>query len=95
MTLSTARAQSCVDFLVKEKAIPAERLVAKGYGMSQLLISDAVIKAAKSTQEKEALHQKNRRTSFKILNFNYVDPNAPKTGPGKDPGKDPDDPEEE
>lgn len=86
MTLSTARAQSCVDFLVKEKGIPAERLVAKGYGMTQLLISDATIKAAKSTEEKEALHQKNRRTSFKILNFNYVDPNAPKTGGGKTGG---------
>ncbi len=85
-TLSLARAQSCVDFLVKEKGIPAERLVAKGYGMSQPLISDATIKAAKSTEEKEALHQKNRRTSFKILNFNYVDPNAPKTGGGKTGG---------
>ncbi len=95
MTLSTARAQSCVDFLVKEKGIAVERLVAKGYGMSMPLVSDAVIKNAKTTQEKEALHQKNRRTSFKILNFNYVDPNAIKTGPGKNPDKDPDDPEEE
>lgn len=86
MTLSTARAQSCVDFLVKEKGIPAERLVAKGYGMTMPLVSDAVIKAAKTTQEKEALHQKNRRTSFKILNFNYVDPNAPKNGGGKTGG---------
>ncbi len=83
MTLSTARAQSCVDFLVKEKGIPAERLVAKGYGMTMLLISDAEIAKAKTKEEKEALHQKNRRTSFKILNFNYVDPNAPKTGPTK------------
>ena len=83
MTLSTARAQSCVDFLVKEKGIPAERLVAKGYGMTQLLIPDSEIAKAKTKEEKEALHQKNRRTSFKILNFNYVDPNAPKTGPTK------------
>ena len=29
-------------------------------------------------KEKEALHQKNRRTTFKILSFDYVDPNAPK-----------------
>jgi peptidoglycan-associated lipoprotein len=78
MTLSTARAQSCVDFLVKEKGIPAERLKAKGYGATQLLISDAEIKKAKTKQEQEALHQKNRRTSFKILSFDYVDPNAPK-----------------
>jgi outer membrane protein OmpA-like peptidoglycan-associated protein len=83
MTLSTARAQSCVDYLVKEKGIPAERLVAKGYGATQLLVSDAEIAKAKTKEEKEALHQKNRRTSFRILNFGYVDPNAPKTGPTK------------
>lgn len=78
MKLSQARAQSCVDFLVKEKGIATERLVAKGYGESQLLVTDAEIKKAGSKQEQEALHEKNRRTSFRILNFNYVDPNAPK-----------------
>jgi len=81
-TLSAARAQACVDFLVKEKGIPAERLKAKGYGATQLLISDAEIKKAKTKQEQEALHQKNRRTSFKILSFDYVDPNAPKDTKG-------------
>jgi peptidoglycan-associated lipoprotein len=90
MKLSQDRAQSCVDFLVKEKGIAAERLVAKGYGKTQLLVSDAEIKKAKTKQEQEALHQKNRRTSFKILNFNYVDPNAPKTGGGKTGGNDDD-----
>lgn len=94
MKLSQDRAQSCVDFLVKEKEIPAERLVAKGYGKTQLLVSDATIKAAKTTQEKEALHQKNRRTSFKILNFNFVDPNATKGNNGGNK-KDPEDEEEE
>jgi outer membrane protein OmpA-like peptidoglycan-associated protein len=79
MTLSAARAQSCVDFLVKEKAINPNRLIAKGYGSTQLLVSDAVIAAAKTKEEKEALHAKNRRTSFKILSFTFVDPNAPKT----------------
>jgi len=100
MTLSTARAQSCVDYLVKEKEIPAARLTAKGLGMTQPLISDAVIKNAKTKEEKEALHQKNRRTTFKVLSFDYVDPNAPKTGNGTGGGntnkpKDPDDEEEE
>lgn len=78
MTLSAARAQSCVDYLVKEKGINDKRLVAKGYGKTQLLVSDDVIKKAASQQEKEALHQKNRRTSFRILSFDFVDPNAPK-----------------
>lgn len=78
MTLSAARAQSCVDYLVKEKGINEKRLVAKGYGKTQLLISDDVIKKAASKEEQEALHAKNRRTSFKILSFDFVDPNAPK-----------------
>lgn len=98
MTLSTARAQACVDYLVKEKGIPAERMVAKGYGMTQPIVSDAQIKAAKSKEEKEALHQKNRRTTFRVLSFDYVDPNATKVDP-KDPKnnkpKDPEDEEEE
>ena len=78
-TLSEARAQSCVDYLVKEKNIPAARLVAKGFGQTKLIVSDDLIKAAKSKEEKDALHQKNRRTEFKVLNFNYVDVNTPKT----------------
>ena len=79
MKLSQDRAQSCVDFLVKEKGIASARLVAKGFGPTQLLVSDAMIKQAKTKEEQEALHQKNRRTTFKVLNFDYVDPNAPKT----------------
>ncbi|MDI9338991.1 MAG: OmpA family protein [Sediminibacterium sp.] len=83
--LSQKRAQSCVDFLVNEKKIPAARLVAKGYGKTQLLVTDDVIKNAKTKEEKEALHQKNRRTSFRILSWDYVDPNKPKTD-GVKPG---------
>ena len=78
-TLSEARAQSCVDYLVIEKKIPTARLVAKGFGQTKLIVSDELIKAAKSKEEKDALHQKNRRTEFKVLNFNYVDVNTPKT----------------
>jgi peptidoglycan-associated lipoprotein len=79
MTLSAARAQSCVDYLVKEKGIDAKRLIAKGYGATQPLITDAMIAKAPSKEEKEALHQKNRRTSFKVLSFDFVDPNASKS----------------
>jgi peptidoglycan-associated lipoprotein len=78
MELSQRRAQSCVDFLVKEKGINEKRLVAKGYGETQLLVSDAQIKKANSKEEKDALHQKNRRTTFRVLSFDFVDPNAPK-----------------
>lgn len=78
MKLSAARAQSCVDYLVKEKGINTNRLVAKGYGETIPLISDAQIAKEPSKEGKEALHAKNRRTSFKILSFDFVDPNAPK-----------------
>jgi peptidoglycan-associated lipoprotein len=79
MELSQRRAQSCVDFLVKEKGINEKRLVAKGFGDTQLLIPESTIKQAKSKEEKDALHAKNRRTTFKVLSFDFVDPNAPKT----------------
>ncbi|MCC6370190.1 MAG: OmpA family protein [Bacteroidia bacterium] len=85
MTLSAARAQSCVDYLVKEKGIDSKRLTAKGYGLTMPIIPDSEIAKAKTKEEKEALHAKNRRTSFKILSFDFVDPNAPKA-PAKGAG---------
>jgi hypothetical protein len=35
------------------------------------------------------MHQKNRRTTFKVTSFDYVDPNAPKnpTNNGNNPQK--------
>ncbi len=77
--LSEERAKSCVDYLVNEKKIPMARLQSKGWGEEKLLIKDAVINKAKTKEEKEALHQKNRRTVFRIVNWDYVDPNAPKS----------------
>ena len=94
MTLSTARAQSCVDYLVKEKGIDPRRLTAKGYGLTMPIISDADIAKEPTKEGKEAMHAKNRRTSFKILNFDFVDPNAPKS-PAKAGGKKGDEEDEE
>jgi peptidoglycan-associated lipoprotein len=78
LELSQKRAQSCVDYLVNEKGIPSARVKAVGKGETELLIKDAEIKKVKTKPEQEALHQKNRRTTFKILSWDYVDPNAPK-----------------
>ena len=78
-TLSEARAKSCVDYLANEKKIPLARLQSKGWGETKLLIKDDVINKAKTKEEKEALHAKNRRTVFRIVNWDYVDPNAPKS----------------
>ncbi len=64
--LSQARAQSCVDYLVS-KGVDKSRLIAKGYGETQLVITDAEIEKLTSEVAKEEAHQKNRRTEFKII----------------------------
>ena len=60
--LSQRRAQSVVDYLIS-KGIDRSRLVPKGYGESELLnhCKDGV-------ECSEAEHQRNRRTTFRILN---------------------------
>ncbi|RIV27878.1 flagellar motor protein MotB [Fibrisoma montanum] len=59
MRLSQNRAKSAVDYIVS-KGVDADRMVAKGYGETQL-----VVKNAKTEEE----HQRNRRTEFKILSL--------------------------
>lgn len=70
--LSQRRADSAVAWLVKN-GIDARRLVAKGYGESQLVNNCACEGAVKSNCSEEE-HQKNRRTTFKTLDINF-DPN--------------------
>lgn len=83
--LSQRRAQSCVDYLVKEKGIPADRIVAKGMGENEPrkldrdkgpfkageVLTEAYINALSSEELKEKAHQLNRRTVFKILRTDY------------------------
>ncbi|TNE55665.1 MAG: tetratricopeptide repeat protein [Bacteroidetes bacterium] len=64
--LSDGRAHSVMQYLI-EQGIAKERLTAKGYGESQPVISDEAIEKMTSTKEKEAAHQKNRRTEYKII----------------------------
>lgn len=71
LTLSQRRAESCVNYL-KSKGIPGDRMVAKGYGERRLRISDEQIAKMNTEEEKEAAHQKNRRTEFTVLSFDYV-----------------------
>ena len=56
LDLSQRRAESAVEYLVSQ-GIDRDRMVAKGYGESQLIIENA-------TTEEE--HQTNRRTEFKV-----------------------------
>ncbi|MFY9310283.1 MAG: OmpA family protein [Bacteroidia bacterium] len=93
--LSEKRAQSCVNYLIS-KGIPAERMVAKGYGEKrpvevrdadgnlQYSLTEAYINKTSKGQPKEvfeAMMQKNRRTVFTVLRKDYVNPNAPKVVP--------------
>ena len=61
LKLSQARAQSVVDYLIA-KGIAQERLVAVGYGETKL-----VNKCSNGVECTEEEHQKNRRTTFRII----------------------------
>lgn len=64
--LSDGRAKAVVDYLISQ-GIAANRLVAKGYGETQPVVSDEQIAGIKDTKEQEKAHQKNRRTEYKII----------------------------
>ena len=61
--LSQRRAESAVSYIIS-KGINKERIAAKGYGESQLLILNA---------KTEDEHQKNRRTEFKVTSYEFID----------------------
>ncbi len=69
MDLSRRRADSAVAYLVS-KGIMKERLFAKGYGESQLT-NHCKCEGTEVVPCSEAEHQKNRRTTIKIVNFNF------------------------
>ncbi|WP_238354477.1 OmpA family protein [Fulvivirga marina] len=66
MKLSQRRAKSAVDYIISQ-GISANRLTAKGYGESKLIIPNA------KTEEE---HQVNRRTEFKILEVGEKKPST-------------------
>jgi outer membrane protein OmpA-like peptidoglycan-associated protein len=69
LDLSKRRAQAAVDYIIS-RGIDAERITARGYGESQLIIPDSEINNLPTEEEREAAHQINRRTEFKILEYN-------------------------
>ena len=85
-TLSQARAQACVDYLVKEKGIDPKRIVAVGKGETEPRIlkrdmsgfkkgeelTEAYINKLAGKEQQEAAHQLNRRTVFRVLRNDYV-----------------------
>jgi len=63
--LSRERAEAAKKYLISKKIDP-NRLTSKGYGEVKLQISDAEINLMSTNKEKEAAHQKNRRTIVTI-----------------------------
>jgi outer membrane protein OmpA-like peptidoglycan-associated protein len=64
--LSNNRAKAVYDYLIKE-GIVATRLSYKGYGETVNIHTDAEIAKIPTEKEKEAAHQENRRTEYKII----------------------------
>ncbi|HLU86959.1 MAG TPA: OmpA family protein, partial [Taishania sp.] len=64
--LSDKRAKSSIKYITS-RGISKDRISGKGYGESRLKISDNEINKVTSTEERNALHQKNRRTEFIIV----------------------------
>lgn len=87
LKLSQGRAESAVNYL-ESRGIEPERMEPKGYGETNLLISDAEINAMATEEEREAAHQLNRRTEFSILRDDYVPkPKVPEVPEGMDDGQ--------
>ena len=81
--LSQKRAQSCVDYLVKEKGINTARIKAIGMGendpikgVTGISLTKKYIDKLKSKEEKDAALQRNRRTDFKVIGDDFVPPAA-------------------
>jgi peptidoglycan-associated lipoprotein len=81
--LSQKRAQSCVDYLVKEKGIHAARIKAIGMGENEpikgaggVVLTKAYIDKLKTKEEKDVALQRNRRTDFKVIGDDFVPPAA-------------------
>ena len=77
--LSQLRAQSCVNYLVT-RGIDPRRLVPVGRGADEPKVTMAEINAMATKEEKDAGHQANRRTDFKILSWDFQ-PNGGATPP--------------
>lgn len=80
LSLSERRAQSVVDYLISQ-GIPAERLVAKGYGETMpaeikdengqlVTLTPEYIYSLPDKDKQEEYHQRNRRTAFFVLEEN-------------------------
>jgi outer membrane protein OmpA-like peptidoglycan-associated protein/tetratricopeptide (TPR) repeat protein len=66
LKLSNDRAKAVYDYVIS-KGIVAKRISYKGYGETKPVIVDSEISKLATEQEREAAHQSNRRTEYKII----------------------------
>lgn len=66
LTLSNDRAKAVYDYIVW-KGIDSKRMTFKGYGETKTIVSDVEITKLATDGAKEAAHQSNRRTEYKII----------------------------
>lgn len=66
LKLSNDRAKAVYDYVIS-KGIVAKRISFKGYGETKPVIVDSEISKLATEQEREAAHQSNRRTEYKII----------------------------
>lgn len=69
--LSQKRAETCANYLI-EWGIDPVRVIPVGYGEQRPLVPDDQISKASTQEEREVYYQKNRRTVFQVLAFDYV-----------------------
>lgn len=69
--LSKRRAKSVVDYLIKNN-VDKDRLTSEGFGETKPVVTDEEIAKMATNEEKEAGHQKNRRTEFNVLSTDFV-----------------------
>lgn len=70
LDLSERRAESVKNYLISKFAVNPTQIISKGYGETQPLVPDTEISKATSKQDKEALHQINRRTVMTVIKVN-------------------------
>lgn len=70
--LSLNRAEVIKQLLVL-KGINHQRIITNGYGNKKMLVTDKIIKKAKTKEEKLALHLKNQRVVFRIINWDFTE----------------------
>jgi outer membrane protein OmpA-like peptidoglycan-associated protein len=79
--LSQRRADSCVGYLIRH-GVDSLRLVSRGYGENSLAVPECNCEGPNEREMgqrcSEEQHQKNRRTTVKVTDINYVAPVRPK-----------------